>query len=113
MNKDVECPYCGEWQDICHDDGYGYDEYTVYNQECEYCDKTFVFRIIIFLDYEAKKAPCLNGGEHNWENIKGYPELFFEQKRRCSVCDEEVILDEKVHRENLKKYSESLSGAGK
>lgn len=22
--KDIECPYCGHEQDICHDDGFGY-----------------------------------------------------------------------------------------
>jgi len=23
---DVDCPYCGESQEICHDDGFGYSE---------------------------------------------------------------------------------------
>lgn len=26
MSKDVECPYCEEWNEICHDDGFGYEE---------------------------------------------------------------------------------------
>ena len=28
--KDCECPYCGEDQEINHDDGYGYEENGVY-----------------------------------------------------------------------------------
>jgi hypothetical protein len=29
MNEDVKCPYCGKYQEIDHDDGYG----------CEDCGK--------------------------------------------------------------------------
>ena len=32
--KDVECPYCYADQEINHDDGYGFDEDQLYEQEC-------------------------------------------------------------------------------
>ena len=33
--KDVDCPYCKAEQDINHDDGYGYEEDGMYEQECQ------------------------------------------------------------------------------
>ena len=64
MSHDVECPYCGEWQEINHDDGYGYDEDEVYEQECEDCEKSFVFTTFIIYNYSSEQAPCLNDGDH-------------------------------------------------
>ena len=82
----VECPYCGEGNDICHDDGEGYDEDVLHRQECRHCDKTFVFNTRIIYSYEAARADCLNGADHRWTLTKTRP-LFF-TKMRCSVCDE-------------------------
>ena len=85
----VECPYCGAEVEINHDDGYGYTEDEAHQQECDKCDKTFVFHTGIIFLYEAKKADCLNGSEHQWEPRKGWPEELFIGKERCSVCEEE------------------------
>jgi len=85
--KDVECPYCGKWQEICHDDGYGYEEDGVFEQECSDCDKIFTYGTTICFHYEAYKAPCLNGGEHKWVNITGWPSDCFKDKYRCDYCD--------------------------
>ena len=63
--SDVDCPYCGEGQEICHDDGYGYEEDEVFEQECSGCDKIFVFTTSISFYYEARQAACKNDdGEH-------------------------------------------------
>jgi len=88
MSDDVECPYCEEWQEICHDDGYGYEEDEVFQQECSDCGKVFTFTTAISFDYWAYKAPCKNGGDHKWVKIRGSPSKFFENKYRCDYCDE-------------------------
>ena len=55
--SDIDCPYCGKGQDINHDDGYGYEEDEIFEQECSGCDKVFVFTTSIDFYYEAEKAP--------------------------------------------------------
>lgn len=59
MNDDVECPYCGEGQEINHDDGYGYEEDRRHEQQCGSCEKHFVFTTSISFYYEAEKADYL------------------------------------------------------
>lgn len=83
--KDVECPYCGEWQEIDHDDGYGYTEDEVYQQGCCKCDKIFTYTTSIMFNYEAEKAPCLNGGEHKWKQCYTVPRKY--TKMMCVYCD--------------------------
>ena len=102
--QDIECPYCEKWQEINHDDGYGYAEDQTYEQECSDCGQIFTYTTSISFSYEAYKAPCKNGGEHKLEKIHGYPEEFFEYKRRCKYCSEEVVIDAEKHQENRKKY---------
>jgi endogenous inhibitor of DNA gyrase (YacG/DUF329 family) len=84
---DVKCPYCGTDQEINHDDGYGYEEDELHNQECHECGKTFVFTTSIHIDHEAQKADCLNGGEHKWELTLTFPPKF--ARGRCSQCGQE------------------------
>lgn len=81
---DVECPYCEKWNDICHDDGFGYAEDTNHQMDCEHCGKTFVFTTSISYYYEAAKADCLNDGEHNYQFTRTYPKEFSEM--RCWDC---------------------------
>jgi len=85
--NDVKCPYCGSEQEICHDDGYGYEEDRIHTQECSKCEKIFTYRTRISFDYEASKADCRNGGEHDFQKTNTYPPEF--AKLRCSVCGEE------------------------
>ena len=106
--KDIECPYCEEWQEIDHDGGYGYQEDEVFEQECANCEKTFTYTTGIIYVYEAYKAPCKNGGKHKLNEIHGHPRELFEYKRRCEYCDEEFIIDETKHQENYKKYTDML-----
>lgn len=58
--RDIKCPYCNEWQNIDHDDGYGFEEDTLYEQECHNCDKTFCYITERSYAYKAYKANCLN-----------------------------------------------------
>ena len=83
--SDVRCPYCNEPQEIVHDDGYGYEEDKIHEQECGKCEKAFAFTTFISFYYEAHKAECLNGGEHDWEPMVIFPRLW-PDARRCAAC---------------------------
>lgn len=83
---DINCPYCDAGQEINHDDGYGYSEDEVHNQQCGDCDKYFTFTTSISYYYEVVKADCLNGDEHDFHPSITYPREF--TKMRCSACDE-------------------------
>lgn len=87
---DVECPYCGEGQFICHDDGYGYTEGPIHEQECGDCGKTFAYTTSVLYLYEAHQAPCMNGGEHDLEPVVHAPERFPDWKR-CKNCDHQQL----------------------
>ena len=85
MNNDVQCPYCGAGQEICHDDGQGYAEDETHSQECDVCNKIFVFTTAISFSYDVRKADCLNGGEHLYEATMTYPIEYTRMK--CKYCN--------------------------
>lgn len=84
--SDAECPYCGAEVEINHDDGYGYDEGELHQQECE-CGKTFAYTTTIVLYHETHKADCLNGAEHDYHKTNTIPERF--TRLRCKTCGDE------------------------
>lgn len=86
MKNDVSCPYCGKDQEINHDDGYGYAEDEVHNQQCDSCEKYFTYTTFVTYIYNAEKADCLNGAPHNWKPTHTYPREY--ARMRCSICDE-------------------------
>lgn len=86
--SDTECPYCEAEVEINHDDGYGYQDGRVYNQECRKCGKTFVYTTSTSFHYEPFKAPCLNGEEHKWKKVNGIPVEYYVKRHRCEYCDE-------------------------
>ena len=92
MTHDTECPYCGMEITIDHDGGYGCNEDEKYEQECDHCEKIFVYTISIYFYYDIKKAPCKNGEEHNWKKIFGVHEKHFQDRYRCTYCDEEITI---------------------
>lgn len=108
MYYDVKCPYCGKELEINHDDGYGYEEDKVYEQECSNCDKIFGYTTIISFDYDVFELPCKNGKDHNLVDIHGYPTEFFVGKKRCSYCDEEFIVDEEANKKAIEEYFEKI-----
>ena len=95
MSKDVQCPYCHEWNEICHDGGYGYTEDDTFNQECRSCGKSFAFSTSIVFYYEVYKAPCLNEeeGEHFFYPYSRWTGSEYEQHQICSLCgyDEQIL----------------------
>ena len=89
MSKDLECPYCGHEQDVCHDDGFGYEEYKRHEVECHFCEKWYVFTTYVSYSYTPEKAECLNTGEHNIKetrNENGHQEYII-IIRECKDCD--------------------------
>jgi Zn ribbon nucleic-acid-binding protein len=84
---DICCPYCDTEQDINHDDGFGYEEDIKHEMECVKCGKRFVFTTSTSFYYEAEKADCLNGEDHNYKLIHTSPKEF--SKMRCEYCDDE------------------------
>lgn len=63
MRGDVECPFCGHENYICHDDGYGYEEDERHEQQCSKCEAEFEFETIICMYYDAYKP----GTDEEWE----------------------------------------------
>jgi hypothetical protein len=104
MLSDVDCPYCGKGQDICHDDGFGYEEGELHQQSCVNCDKDFGFYTSISFDYEAQKVECFNGVECEWKETQrtvvegAYDITHF----RCVYCDRS-----KMVRNDVKKTHQS------
>lgn len=83
--KDVECPYCDKWQEINHDDGYGYEEDRKHNQRCVDCDRVFVYTTSIRYYYRAEEAPCLNGKIHRMKRVTHSPSNWPDWKV-CRYC---------------------------
>jgi len=87
---DVNCPYCNAGQEINHDNGYGYGEGEIYEQECSDCSKTFVYTTSISFYHDASKADCLNDGEHKFKATSPYLVEFTRMK--CVVCGKRRLL---------------------
>jgi hypothetical protein len=100
--SDVECPYCEAEQEICHDDGYGYTEGEIYQQECSSCGKVFIFTTSISFNYDAERADCLNGGEHIYKRTITAPR--WAARDRCEVCGDEKPIPEE---ERKRLYAEA------
>lgn len=81
------CPYCNAEIEINHDDGYGYDEDDIYEQQCGKCEKYFAYRTTISISHETFKADCLNGAKHKYQPTVTFPKQL--TKMRCEVCGEE------------------------
>lgn len=109
MNDDVKCPYCNKPQEINHDDGQGYEESVPHQQTCSDCEKIFVFTTCISMTYYPAKADCLNeDGEHDLRYMCGSPRAFFVGKKRCFICDEEVLVDPEASKKAMAEYTKEM-----
>ena len=93
----VECPYCEKENEVCHDDGQGYEEDMTNEMQCNYCDKYFIFDTYISYSHTAQKADCLNGSNHEYELTPCSPKEF--SKMRCRGCNDERELTEQEHKD--------------
>lgn len=87
---DIDCPYCGDWSEVCHDAGRGYAEDEAHEMTCESCEKAFVFFTALHFTYDSRKADCLNGAPHNYERTSTYPRKY--ARMRCKDCEHERAL---------------------
>lgn len=87
--SELTCPYCSKEVEP----GEGREQDVTYEKECPHCEKNFVYTVEYWPSYSESQAPCLNGGEHNFEKIHGYPEWYFKNKFRCSHCAEERFIN--------------------
>lgn len=87
MDK-LECPYCEV--ELGNEEQ---EPNEVHERECDNCGKNFVYTIEYDPNYSASKADCLNDGEHDYQPIHGYPKEFYENRRRCSMCSDQIVLD--------------------
>ena len=83
--NDMRCPYCDAEQEVCHDDGQGYEEDVRHEHQCSNCRKNFVFTTSISFYYEPTKADCLNGKPHELKMSTTYPREYSEMC--CEYCD--------------------------
>ena len=108
MYDTEECPYCEHEVEINHDDGHGYEEGTIYQQECSKCGKTFVYTVEISFDHYLEKADCLNeGGVHDYQETHTYPKVC--ARMQCTMCGGQLPLPEGgnvLHRK--KEYEERM-----
>lgn len=109
--SDVNCPYCNHKIEINHDDGYGYKEYKIHNQECSNCGKTFVYKTLVIYHYEVGEAPCLNGGEHKLKDIYGVPKEFFVGKKICECCGQEFMINKEANDRAMEQYLSKNRGS--
>ncbi len=83
---DISCPYCNAEQEICHDEGYGYEEDVTHEQECDQCERYFNFTTSVSYYYEAS---CRGDHEMSkWEPL-GMPSVYLKARREClrENCD--------------------------
>lgn len=76
----IQCPYCNTAQEICHDEGYGYEEGEKHEQECRECGRYFNFTTAIIYHYEAF---CQDDHDMDeWEPLRR-PNEYFKARRNC------------------------------
>lgn len=88
--SDINCPYCDAELEVCHDDGFGYDEYRNHEMQCGECEKNFVFTTSIIFHYRPEKADCLNGQPHKMKPVISSAKNIWPDWARCEDCDHEV-----------------------
>lgn len=103
--KDLNCPYCGAELEVCHDDGFGYEEGVKHEMQCSECSKYFVFETCISFSYDSEKADCLNDGEHVWKASQTWPKKH--TRMICESCGEERTPTESEMSEIMREYYEN------
>jgi len=79
------CPYCNAKIEIyCDDKDYDYDEYRIYQHQCRFCGKTFIYTTHIEISHECSMADCLNEGEHTWKPTATVPKYYTAME--CTQC---------------------------
>lgn len=97
---DLQCPYCEKGQEVCHDDGFGYEQDVKHAMECGHCGKSFVFLTAISFHYEPEKADCLNDDQHHYKISNTFPNEF--SSMECTMCgDRRELTDDERKEYNI------------
>lgn len=107
--NDMNCPYCEAEQEVCHDDGAGYAEGVKHEHECSECGKTFTFQTTIVFYYEAERADCLNGADHELSFRRSWPMKY--SRMGCRHCEFERKATEAEISEHVEKSAGEDSNA--
>lgn len=86
--SDLNCPKCGAGNEICHDDGQGYEEDVRHEQDCSSCGYTFEFTTSVMYYYTAY---CSDGHDmESWgDEFKGM--------YGCKNCDYSELRQEQAN----------------
>lgn len=87
---DVECPHCGDGQNVSRDDGI--EDGLQFERECRSCETNYMVTAHISVSFSADKADCLNDGQHDYRRTNTFPPQF--ERMRCSMCGDEKPLSE-------------------
>lgn len=106
--KDTECPYCRKGVDIDHDD-HGDVEDEKFEGKCPECHKSFIYMVVVSLDFRTGRADCLNGADHKYEKTKTIPVEF--SRNECKDCGDVLPLTEAEAMLRLKYRLHAMSKA--
>lgn len=91
----IGCPYCKKESRPPDPEECANTE-TTYQHQCPHCDRRYVFTLEHCIEYYSRKADCLNDSAHDWVALKlaKWMPSYYENRRRCSICDEEKTLEQ-------------------
>ena len=93
MSLDIECPYCGEENEI-EGENIIYAEDALQETECGECGNTFSFNLYISHSLmNPEKMPCRNGGDHEYEYEKIRGSGYYDNFKRCKYCEDEIMIN--------------------
>jgi len=82
--SNATCPYCNKSINV---EPIGtYEDGEIQEMECPRCKKSFGYVAVVTIEFETHKAPCMNGGDHEWEFVNSFPTEF--NHHRCKNCGE-------------------------
>ena len=87
----TQCPYCNRIISVCEE--WTFEDNESYEETCPNCNKIFIYSVTTECSYSfaAKKADCLNGGQHKFEIVHLIPPE--KSYKRC-VCGEQRAFTE-------------------
>jgi NAD-dependent SIR2 family protein deacetylase len=86
---DVECPYCAKYFDVDYCER---EQGETFEYSCPHCEKMVFITLDFMPTFDIEKAPCLNGGEHDWYEISS---SFHGKYKKCNCGATEGKMSDK------------------
>jgi hypothetical protein len=105
MSHDITCPYCrlvSTYNNTVDADG------ALNRLECPHCKQKFMATAII--GFSCWEAPCLNGGDHDWDSTTIAPSPY--TKMICRHCEEKRVMTIEEARELFRDEPDMLAEWG-